>query len=86
MSAFEYDESRIVILGSTIMFTGWELDYPGADSRWFYMSDNARFFMNIMNWLSQEFIEAPSAIGPMLTISTVVLVVGVAVYIFRKIR
>ncbi len=86
MSAFEYDESRIVLIGSTIMFTGRNLDYPGTDSRWFYQSDNARFFMSIMNWLSQEFIEAPSAIAPMIMISSAVMVVGLAFYILKKIR
>ena len=86
MSAFEYDESRIVILGSTLMFTGRVLDYPSADSRWFYMSDNARFFMNIINWLSQEFIEAPSAIVPVVLLSSAVLIVGVVFYIYKKIR
>ncbi len=86
LSAFEYDESRIVIIGSTLMFTGRTLDYSNTDLRWFYMSDNARFFMNIMNWLSQDFIEAPSAIVPMLMISSVVMIVGVAFYILKKIR
>jgi len=86
MSAFEYEESRIVILGSTLMFTGRVLDHPDTSSRWFYMSDNARFFMNIMNWLSQDFIEPPSAIVPMLIISSVFMTVGVVFYIFKKIR
>ena len=86
LSAFEYDESRIVMIGSTLMFTGRTLDYPNTDLRWFYMSDNARFFMNIMNWLSQDFIEAPSAIVPMIMISSVVMIVGVAFYILKKIR
>jgi hypothetical protein len=86
MSAFEYDESRIVMIGSTLMFTGLGLDHPDTDLRWFYMGDNARFFMNIMNWLSQEFIEAPSALVPMLIISSVVMVVGVAFYLLKKIK
>ncbi|MFW9805669.1 MAG: hypothetical protein ACFFFK_02940, partial [Candidatus Thorarchaeota archaeon] len=47
MSAFEYNTSRIVIMGSTLMFTSMNLDYPDTDLRWFYMGDNARFFMNI---------------------------------------
>lgn len=86
MSAFEYDESKIVMIGSTLMFTGRGLDHPDTDLRWFYMGDNARFFMNIMNWLSQDFIEAPSAIVPMLIISSVVMIVGVAFYLLKKIR
>ena len=86
MSAFEYDESRIVMLGSTLMFTGRNLDYSQTDLRWFYMGDNARFFMNIMNWLSRDFVEAPSAIVPMLIISSVVMVVGLAFYLLKKIR
>ncbi len=86
MSALEYNESRIVIIGSTLMFTGRELDNPDTDYRWFYMGDNARLFMNIMGWLSQDFIEAPSAIVPMLIISSVILAVGVAIYILKKIR
>jgi hypothetical protein len=86
MSAFEYEESKIVILGSTIMFTGRNLDYPETDLRWFYMGDNARLFMNVMNWLSQDFVEAPSAIVPLLIISSAVMVVGVAFYLLKKIR
>jgi len=86
MSAFEEDGSRIVILGSTLMFTGRDLDYPDTDLRWFYMGDNARLFMNIMSWLSQDFVEVPSAIVPMLIISSAVMVVGVAFYILKKIR
>lgn len=86
MSAFEYDESRIVMIGSTLMFTGRGLDHPDTDLRWFYMGDNARFFINIMNWLSQDFVEAPSAIVPMLIISSAVMIVGVAFYLLKKIR
>ena len=86
MSALEYDESRIVVMGSTIMFTGKTLDYPDTDNRWFYMGDNARFFMNILGWLSYDFVEAPSAIIPMLIISSGVMVVGVAFYIIKKIK
>ena len=86
MSALEYDESRIVMIGSTLMFTGRDLDYPNTDLRWFYMSDNARLFMNILNWLSLDFVEAPSAIVPMLIISSVIMVVGVAFYLLKKIR
>jgi hypothetical protein len=86
MSAFEYNTSRVVIVGSTIMFTGRNLDYPSANQRWFYMGDNSRLFMNVISWLTEGFVEAPSAIVPMLIISTVILVVGVAFYIFKKIR
>ncbi|MFW9834403.1 MAG: hypothetical protein ACFFEK_10440 [Candidatus Thorarchaeota archaeon] len=86
MSAFEYNESRIVVIGSTLMFTGRNLDFPETDLRWFYMGDNARLFMNIMNWLSYDFVEAPSAIVPMLIISTVIMVIGLVFYIFKKIR
>jgi hypothetical protein len=86
MSAFEYDDSRIAIVGSTLMFTGRNLDYPETDMRWFYMGDNARLFMNIMDWLSEEFVAAPNAIIPMLVVSTVVFLIGVAFYVFKKIR
>ena len=86
MSAFEYNESRIVIIGSTIMFTGMNLDFPDTDLRWFYMGDNARLFMNIINWLSYEFVEAPSALVPMIMISTAVTVIGLVFYISKKIR
>jgi len=86
MSAFEYEESKIVMIGSTLMFTGRNLDYPQTDLRWFYMGDNARLFMNVMNWLSQDFVEAPSAIVPLLIISSAVMVVGVAFYLLKKIR
>ncbi|MFW9787134.1 MAG: hypothetical protein ACFFE2_11045 [Candidatus Thorarchaeota archaeon] len=86
MSAFEYEGSRVVIVGSTLMFTGRHLDFPETDLRWFYMGDNSRLFMNIINWLTEGFVAAPSAIVPMLVISTVVLVIGLAFYIFKKIR
>jgi hypothetical protein len=86
MSAFEFGESRIVISGSTIMFTGRDLDYQGTDLRWFYMGDNSRLFMNIMDWLSENFIAAPSAITPVAIISSVILGVGVIFYLFKKMR
>ena len=86
MSAFEYNASRVVIVGSTIMFTGRHLDYPSPTERWFYMGDNSRLFMNIISWLTDGFFEAPSAVVPMLIISTVILVVGVVFYIFKKVR
>lgn len=86
LSVFELNESKVVICGSTLMFTGRTLDYPNTDSQWFYSADNARLFMNIMGWLSQDFVEAPSAILPMLIISSVIFAVGVAFYILKKIR
>jgi hypothetical protein len=86
LSAFEYNKSRIVISGSTIMFSGRSLDIEGSDSQWFYSADNSRLFMNMLDWLSEEFVEAPEAITPMLIISSIVLIVGVAFYIMKKIR
>lgn len=86
MSAFEYGSSRIVISGSTLMFTGRDLDYPETDLKWFYMGDNARLFMNVINWLSEDFVAAPSAITPLVIISSAVLVIGVVFYLFKKIR
>ncbi|MFW9926732.1 MAG: hypothetical protein ACFFDM_08205, partial [Candidatus Thorarchaeota archaeon] len=86
MSAFEYGSSRIVISGSALMFTGRNLDYPETDLKWFYMGDNARLFMNIMDWLSEESITPPSAIIPLVIASTVILVIGVIFYIFKKMR
>ena len=86
MSAFEYDASRIIISGSTIMFSGRDLDYPQTDLKWFYMGDNARLFMNIMEWLSEDFITAPSAVIPLVILSSIVLAIGVVFYLFKKIR
>ncbi|MFW9768265.1 MAG: hypothetical protein ACFFF9_07525 [Candidatus Thorarchaeota archaeon] len=86
MSAFEYNNNRIVIAGSALMFTGRDLDYPETDLKWFYMGDNSRLFMNIMDWLSEDFIAPPSAIIPLAIISTVVLSVGVVFYLFKKLR
>jgi hypothetical protein len=86
ISAFEYGSSRIVILGSTIMFTGKTLDLANNELQYFYAGDNARFFMNIISWLSEDFAEIPSAIVPMLIISTVIMIVGVAFYLLKKIR
>jgi hypothetical protein len=86
MSAFEYNKSRIVISGSTIMFSGRPVDIEGSENQWFYEADNSRLFMNMLDWLSEEFVEAPEAVTPMLLISGVVLAVGVAFYIMKKIR
>ncbi len=90
MSAFEYENARIIISGSAIMFTGRELDLPETDSRyesqWFYMADNSRLFMNMLDWLSEGFTDPPSAIVPMTLLSTTILVVGVVYYIFKKLR
>ncbi|MFW9844001.1 MAG: hypothetical protein ACFFEV_05460, partial [Candidatus Thorarchaeota archaeon] len=86
LSAFEYGGSRVVVVGSTIMFTGRVVDAPDSELQWFYAADNARLFMNILDWLSDDFVTAPSAIGPMLILSTVVLVIGVAFYLLKKLR
>ncbi|MGY5861364.1 MAG: hypothetical protein RTU09_03235 [Candidatus Thorarchaeota archaeon] len=90
LAAFEYSGSRVIVAGSTMMFTGYNLDLPSADSRsesqWFYQGDNARLFMNMLDWLSAGSAEPPSAIVPILTISAVVLLVGVAYYLIKKMR
>jgi hypothetical protein len=86
LSAFEYGDGRVVVSASTIMFTGNTLPLPGADLEWFYAGDNSRLFMNILSWLSEGFAEVPSAIAPMLIISSAVLVIGLAYYIMKKIR
>ena len=86
LSAFEYDGSRVIISGSTLMFTGRTLDLPESDDQWFYQADNSRLFMNMLSWLSDEFIESPSAIVPMLIISSAILSLGIALYIIKKIR
>lgn len=86
LSAFEFGLSRVVICGSTIMFTGRPLDLEDTELHWFYVGDNARLFMNIMGWLSKDFAETPSAIVPMLIISSVVMIVGVAFYLLKKLR
>ncbi|NHJ12294.1 MAG: hypothetical protein EAX95_01390 [Candidatus Thorarchaeota archaeon] len=86
LSAFEFNQSRVVISGSGIMFTGLDVDVYDADTAWFYTADNARLFMNMLNWLSEEFVEAPGAIEPMLIISGTILVVGVAYYLLKKLR
>ena len=90
LAAFEYNGSRVIVAGSTIMFTGYNLDLPeGAsmwESQWFYQGDNARLFMNMLDWLSADSAEPPSAIVPMLTISAVILLVGIAYYLIKKMR
>jgi hypothetical protein len=68
------------------MFTGRTIDFPDSEIRWFYAGDNARLFMNILDWLSADFVTAPSAIGSMLIISSVILVIGVAFYLLKKLR
>ncbi len=86
MSAFEYGNSRVVISGSAVMFSGLVLDIPGSESRWFYTADNSRLFMNMLDWLSEGFVEPPGAIDSMLTISLTILAVGAVYYTFRKLR
>ncbi len=86
LSAFEYGPARVVISGSTIMFTGRPIDIPDTELDWFHIGDNAHLFMNIITWLSDDFVTAPSAILPMLVISSVVLVLGVAFYLLKKLR
>lgn len=90
LAAFEFNEARVIVAGSTIMFTGRSIDLPDSDSRyeaqWFYQADNSKLFMNMLNWLSEGFAEPPSAILPITILSSVFLVVGVVFYIFKKIR
>jgi hypothetical protein len=86
MSAFEFDRSRIIITGSTLMYTGRLVDLPETELQWFYMGDNSRLFMNMLNWLSEDTVAAPSAVTQMLMISSVVLFIGIAFYTFKKIR
>ena len=90
LAAFEYNRTRVIVVGSTMMFTGYNLDLPDEDSRsesqWFYQGDNARLFMNMLDWLSAGSVEPPSAIVPMLTISAVILLVGIAYYLIKKMR
>ena len=90
LSAFEYNGSRIVVCGSTIMFSGMSLALPTTDSRngenWFYQADNRFLFMNILQWLSEGDLQPPSAITPIIIISSVFIVIGVAYYIIQKKR
>jgi len=86
LSAFEYGLSRVTIVGSTIMFTGRPIDMLETDLNWFYVADNANLFMNILDWLSADFVTAPSAIGSMLIISGAILIIGVAFYLLKKLR
>jgi len=86
MSAFEYDGSRVVIAGSAIMFSGRTLPLTDSTDQWFYQSDNSRLFMNMLSWLTYGFVDSPDAIVPMAIISSVILIVGIAVYLFKKIR
>ncbi|NHI83355.1 MAG: hypothetical protein EAX81_03535 [Candidatus Thorarchaeota archaeon] len=86
LSAFEFNQSRVVISGSGIMFSGLGVDVYEIEDGWFHTADNTRLFMNMLDWLSDEFIEAPGAIEPMLIISGTILVVGVAYYLLKKLR
>jgi len=86
LSAFEYGSGRVTIAGSTIMFTGRPIDLPDTELQWFYVADNAKLFMNILDWLSVDFVTAPSAIGSMLIISGVILIIGIAFYLLKKLR
>jgi hypothetical protein len=90
LSAFEYNNSRIVVCGSTIMFSGMSLALPETDARnseeWFYQADNRFLFMNMLDWLSEGDLQPPSAIIPILVISSVFIVIGVVYYIVQKKR
>ena len=90
LAAFEYSGSRVIVAGSTMMFTGYTLDLPEShsesESQWFYQGDNARLFMNMLDWLSEGSVEPPSAVVPMLTISAVILLVGIVYYLIKKMR
>ena len=86
MSAFEYDGSRVIISGSAIMFTGMTLPLEDSEDLWFYQADNSRLFMNMLSWLTEGFVDSPDAIVPMAIISSVILIIGVAVYLFKKIK
>ncbi|MEM2141642.1 MAG: hypothetical protein QXS20_00920 [Candidatus Thorarchaeota archaeon] len=88
LSAFEYGSSRVVISGSTIMFSGLSLDLPSSDARkddrWFYTADNSKLFLNILSWLSERHVSPPSAITQVLIVSSVLLAVGVLYYVVRR--
>ncbi len=90
LSAFEYNNSRIVMCGSTIMFTGMTLALPEVDARdgnqWFYEGDNRFLFMNMIDWLSGDTLVPPSAITPILMLSAALIAVGVAYFIVQKRR
>jgi hypothetical protein len=84
LSAFEYNGSRIVISGSTIMFTGRVLDVYKGTLKWFYTADNARLFMNMLSWLTEGFVQPETAILPMVAFSSVVFIIGVVIYTIKK--
>jgi hypothetical protein len=86
LCAFEHNGTRIIIGGSALMFTGRALDIPESEEKWFYMGDNSRLFLNMLDWLSEREVEAPSAVFPMFIISSLILAVGIAYYIVRKFR
>jgi hypothetical protein len=90
LSAFTYNQSRVVIGGSTMMFSGMSLALPESDSRnaerWFYQGDNRLLFMNILEWLSQKDVDPPSGIFPVLVLSTILLAVGVVYCLVQKKR
>ncbi len=86
LSAFEYDNSRIILTGSTIMFSGKYLDIEDSEEQWFYQADNSRLFMNMLSWLTEGFVESPDATIPIAIISSVILVLGIAIYLFKKMR
>ncbi len=86
LSAFEFGNGRVAICGSTLMFTGRTLPLPDAELTWLNAGDNSRLFMNILSWLSENIVDVPGAIGTVFIISSVVLLVGLAYYVLKKIR
>jgi len=84
LSAFEYNGSRVIISGSTIMFTGRPIDIPKATLKWYYAADNARLFMNMVSWLTSGRATPDSAILPMLIVSSALFFVGIVIYVFKK--
>lgn len=84
LSAFEYNESRVIISGSTIMFSGRTLDLPKSTLKWFYQADNARLFTNMLSWLTEGHVKPDTAVLPMLAVSSAIFIVGVVVYVFKR--
>jgi hypothetical protein len=40
--------------------------------------------MNMLSWLSEDFVEPETAVMPMLLISSTILVIGVVLYLAKK--
>ncbi len=78
----QMNQSKIAIVGSTIMFSDVECEI--LNTTWFDTANNAQLFMNIMEWLGEDLIQTPTVIPYIAGFSLVMMVIGLLVYLRGK--